>query len=195
MLNVWRPWWSFTKVCFSVQNHDDKKRASSSREAQTRPRGEGRGGADGGDGCIIKNRENRRTVSRVVVRAPTKLDYFSQLLPYLLLTLFTYLPFIFLYLVLPLLVLFFFSFASFFLYRLECFHANSLTGHVGYIPDIFLFLARSYSLICINYLFKRRHKIVEKRVMAIYYTGWVAQFERVISPSRLMIGKNGRGKN
>lgn len=35
-----------------------------------------------GRGRIIKNRENRRTVSRVAVRAPTKLDYFSQLLSY-----------------------------------------------------------------------------------------------------------------
>lgn len=33
---------------------------------------------------IIKNRENRRTVSRVAVRATTKLDYFSQLLSCLL---------------------------------------------------------------------------------------------------------------
>lgn len=37
-----------------------------------------------GGGRIIKNRENRRTVSWVAVRATTKLDYFSQLLPCLL---------------------------------------------------------------------------------------------------------------
>lgn len=44
--------------------------------------GSGRRGREG-EGRIIKKRENRRTVSRVAVRAPTKLDYFSQLLPYL----------------------------------------------------------------------------------------------------------------
>lgn len=68
------------KVCSSVLNHDDKERAKTPREKH------GRGEQRGVDerGSIIKNRENRRTVSRVVVRAPTKLDYFSQLLPYLL---------------------------------------------------------------------------------------------------------------
>lgn len=55
----------------------------------------------------------------------------------------------------------FFPSRFFFVPIIERFHANSSAGYAGYTPDIFLFLARP--LICINYLFKRRHKIVEKR--------------------------------
>lgn len=59
------------KTCFSLSKITTIKRATSLRETWAWT-----------GGRIIKNCENRRTVSRVAVRAPTKLDYFSQLLPY-----------------------------------------------------------------------------------------------------------------
>ena len=88
-------------------------------------------------GCIIKNRENRRTVSRVVVRALTKLDYFSQLLPYLLrpprlpslhlsLSCSAFFPFCY------------FLLSYFFLHRLRRFYANLSASHVDTINILFL---------------------------------------------------------